>query len=366
MQISDTKTGRYPWDLVILTLIISTVGVVLINSATNNKANLDGVWEKQLIVLCAGFVGMMIISRINYRILLKLSWPIYILSIFALIVVYIYGRVGGGAKSWINLAGFSIQPSEFTKLALILILAQTFAALEQSNLGLKELIRPGIILVIPLALTAIQPDLGTAITMVPLLFGVALVAGMRFRSIVAIILIFIFLTGFAWMFLLKDYQKERVRSFFNPGDDPRNSGYQIQQSRIAIGSGGLFGKGLYLGSQSQLNFVPAQHTDFIFSVLGEEMGFISVVVVLLVYLLLYGKPLFSLRKTHDLAGIYIVVAVISYLSFQTVINVLMSIGLFPTTGVPLPFLSAGGSALLTNMAAMGLVMSVFANSDKEV
>jgi rod shape determining protein RodA len=212
---------------------------------------------------------------------------------------------------------------------------------------------------VPLLFTAAQPDLGTAVTMVPLFFGIAVVAGLSGRSIIALFLIMIIMISFAWLFVLQDYQRERIRSFMNPDDDIKKSGYQIQQSLIAIGSGGFLGKGLYLGSQSQLSFVPAQHTDFIFTVLGEELGFLAVVLVLALYAVLYLRALFRLGNVHDVAGIYIVVGAISYLSFQTIVNILMSIGMFPTTGVPLPFLSYGGTSLLTNMIVIGLVVSVF-------
>jgi rod shape determining protein RodA len=334
---------------------------MLISSATSNSPILNGLWEKQLIVLAAGVVAMLITGMINYRILLKLSMPIYIGTILLLLAVVIMGKVAGGARSWITIAGIGFQPSEFAKLSIILALASHFAGIEHSGLMFKDLIKPGFLLAIPLVLIAAQPDLGTAITMVPLFFGIALVAGMRFRVFIALILIGLILLSAAWMFLLKDYQKERLHSFLNPDDDPRKSGYQIKQSLIAIGSGGLFGKGLFLGSQSQLNFVPAQHTDFIFSVLGEELGFISVLVVLTLFGILFVRALFPLRHVHNIAGIYLVVGVVSYLSFQTVINVLMSIGLFPTTGVPLPFLSYGGSSLLTNFIGIGLIISVYAH-----
>lgn len=357
----QSLAGRFDLLLPAVAIIIALVGVVLISSATSNDTNYSGLWQKQLLVLGIGAVGMIIVSVIDYRILLKLSTPVYVLTVLALLAVFIYGRVGGGAKSWIPIGGMSFQPSEFAKIAIILALAAYFSKIEKTNLGLLDLVHPGILLAIPLLLTAIQPDLGTAITMVPLFFGIAFVAGLRLRAILALVLIGFILLSFAWMFLLKDYQKERLRSFMNPDDDPRKSGYQIKQSMIAIGSGGLLGKGLFLGSQSQLNFVPAQHTDFIFSVLGEELGFISVATVLFLYGAIFLRALLPIRNLHDPAGVYIVVGVVSYLAFQTVINVLMSIGLFPTTGVPLPLLSYGGSSLLTNIIGIGLVVSVYAH-----
>ena len=358
---SPTLARRFDLLLPAFAIVIALIGVVLISSATSNNANYTGLWQKQLMVLGIGVVGMLIASVLDYRILLKLATPIYIIAVLALVAVFIYGSVRGGARSWIPIGGMSFQPSEFAKLAIILALAAHFTKIEKTHLNLLDLIHPGILLAIPLLLTAIQPDLGTAITMVPLFFGIAFVAGLRMRAIVALVLIGIILLSFAWMFLLKDYQKERMRSFLNPDDDPKKSGYQIKQSLIAIGSGGLLGKGLFLGSQSQLNFVPAQHTDFIFSVLGEELGFIAVATVLFLYGAVFLRALMPIRNLHDPAGVFIVVGVVSYLAFQTVINVLMSIGLFPTTGVPLPLHSYGGSSLLTNLIGIGLVVSVYAH-----
>lgn len=355
---------RFDFQIIVTAILISLIGVVLIGSATHNKDNLNGLWQKQLLVLAVGAVLMILLAFLNYGLLLRFAMPLYIISVLMLIGLFVYGRIAGGARSWVDLGWITFQPSEFAKIAVILILARTFSHIEKRKLLLKDLLYPGALTAVPVLLIAAQPDLGTAITFVPLFMGMALVGGLRMRSVVALLLIGLVLVAFAWTFVLKDYQKQRVRSFLNPGNDPKQSGYQIQQSLIAIGSGGLFGKGLQLGSQSQLNFVPAQHTDFVFSVLGEEMGFVAVAFVLFLYGILFLRSLYSLKDVHEIVGIFIVVGVISYLSFQTVINVLMSIGLFPTTGVPLPFLSYGGSSLLTSMIAIGLVVSVNAHPRK--
>ncbi len=350
---------RIDYLLAALAVILGLAGVALINSATHSRP-LEGLWLKQLFVLGVGTVVMLVVGMINYRFFVRLAIPIYVIVLGMLFFLAIFGRAAGGARSWFAYGGLNLQPSEFAKIALILILAKAFAAIERSYLTLADMWRPLAIAGVPIALTALQPDLGTAITMVPLLMGIAVVAGLRFRAVVALLLIGLVLFTFAWMFVLKDYQKERLRSFLNPDDDPAHSGYQIQQSLIAIGSGGLTGKGLFLGSQSQLNFVPAQHTDFIFSVLGEELGFVSVVGILVLFAAFFARALLPLRDVHDVAGIYIVVGAVSFLAFQAVINILMSIGMFPTTGVPLPFLSYGGSSLLSNMIAVGLIISVYA------
>ena len=355
-----TTIMRFDFLLAVLAIGISLAGVVLISSATHSRA-LQGVWLKQLIVLAMGAAIMVIVGLVNYRLLLRLANVFYWIIVAFLLFLLIYGRAAGGAQSWLVIGGINVQPSEFGKVALLLMLARSFASIERTSITLTDMIAPMALTAVPMALTAAQPDLGTAITMAPILLGMAVVAGLRFRSIMALLLVGILLFSFAWMFILKDYQKERLRSFLNPGDDPKESGYQIQQSMIAIGSGGLFGKGLYLGSQSQLNFVPAQHTDFIFSVLGEELGFLGVLCLLLLFVALFARALLPLRAVHDVAGIYIVVGAVSYLAFQAFVNILMSVGMFPTTGVPLPFLSAGGSSLLANFTAVGLIISVHAH-----
>jgi rod shape determining protein RodA len=356
---------RIDYLLAALAVALGLVGVVLIRSATLSKPSYEGLWEKQLLILGISALAMLLVGLINYRILLRLAVPIYLLVVATLLFLAVIGRATGGAKSWFVFGAHNLQPSEFAKIALILILARMFNAYERNNITLGEALKPLFASAVPMALTAAQPDLGTAITMVPLMLGIAIVAGLRFRAVVALLLIGLILFSFAWMFMLKDYQKERLRSFLNPGDDPKQSGYQIQQSLIAIGSGGLTGKGLFLGSQSQLNFVPAQHTDFIFSVLGEELGFVSVVAVLVLFAAFFTRALMRIRDIHKVAGLYLVVGVVSYLAFQSVINILMSVGMFPTTGVPLPFLSYGGSALLTNFIAVGLIISVYAHRGRE-
>lgn len=351
---------RFDLLLALVAITISLVGIVLISSATHNTPR-AGLWLKQLMVLGLGVAVMVLISLINYRLFLRFALFIYVFSIAVLLFLLVLGRMHRGVYSWLTIGGFSFQPSEFAKLALILMLARSFAKIEKEHLTLWDLTWPMVITAIPVLLTAAQPDLGTALTMVPLFLGIAVIAGLRIRALVALILVGLILFSFAWMFVLKDYQKERLRSFLNPGDDPKQSGYQIRQSQITIGSGGWFGKGLYLGSQSQLHFVPAQHTDFILSVLGEELGFIGILGVLCLYGMFFIRALYPAREVRDVAGIYVVVGVVSYLAFQTIVNVLMSIGLFPTTGVPLPMLSYGGSSLLSTFIGIGLIASVYAH-----
>lgn len=359
-MISRTTILRFDLVMPALAVAISLLGVALIAGATHNSS-LEGLWLKQLLVLGIGVVAMVLVGLVDYRLLLRFAFPIYLVVVGLLLFLLVFGRAAGGARSWLSFGAFHFQPSEFAKLAIILVLARAFARMEKSSIGLADIGGPLALAGVPILLTAAQPDLGTAMTMAPLLLGVAVVSGLRLRAVVALLLIGLLLFSFGWMFVLKDYQKERLRSFINPDDDPSRSGYQIRQSLIAIGSGGLWGKGPFLGSQSQLNFVPAQHTDFIFSVLGEEWGFACVALALLLYAALLTRALLPIRKVYDVAGMLVVVGVVCYIAFQTAIIALMSIGLLPTTGVPMPFLSYGGSSLLTCMLCVGLVVSVYAH-----
>jgi rod shape determining protein RodA len=263
-----------------------------------------------------------------------------------------------GTKSWIRLPFFQIQPSEFVKIIVILVLAQVFSKYKNKQINWKKGTAAVILVALPVGLISLQPDLGTALSFLPILAAVFILAGIN-RKLLAFILIAAILGGFlTWNFGLRDYQKERLRTVIFPERDPLGSGYQIIQSKIAVGSGGLLGKGYMRGTQSQLRFLPARHTDFIFSVIGEEIGFAGAAVVLLLYFALLARIFSTVPLAGDRTGAYIVFMVAVMLTAQFFINVLMTIGLFPITGIPLPFLSYGGSSLLANYLAVSLVLNV--------
>jgi rod shape determining protein RodA len=279
---------------------------------------------------------------------------VVILSLGGLLL---FGAERAGAKSWIDVGPVGIQPSELAKVVVILAIARYFAEGDPRPFGLRGLYVPGTLAFIPFVLVALQPDLGTASTFIPIVFGIAWVAGLRFGTAVRLGLFGAALAPLGY-FLLEDYQRARLFTFINPDADPLGAGYQIVQSKIAVGSGGLVGKGLFSGSQSQLEFLPAQHTDLIFAVLGEEAGFLGVTAALALYLLLLLRILQIGRQARDRLGSFICAGVASLLLYHLVVNVGMVIGFAPITGIPLPLLSYGGSSALTTGIALGLVLSV--------
>ncbi|MCJ7679475.1 MAG: rod shape-determining protein RodA [Candidatus Aminicenantes bacterium] len=355
-MINRQFVNNIDWVLFGLFLINVLIGVAFIYSASQH---LPGqFFLRQMIAVVVSLIALFLCVSIDYRYFTEFSLFAYVLLIGILGGNLLFGRVIAGTKSWIRFAFFQVQPSEFMKIVLVFVLAHLFSKYQANTLRFREGFLAGIFTVIPVGLIALQPDLGTALTLFPILMAAYILTGINTRF-VAIILICLIAAGFlAWNFALKDYQKQRLTTVIFPERDPHGAGYQIIQSKIAIGSGGLLGKGFKKGTQSQLRFLPARHTDFIFSVIGEETGFIGVVVVLLLYLLMLMRIFLSIEKTRDRAGAYLVFMVAVLLSAQFFINVSMTIGLFPVAGIPLPLLSYGGSSLLANSIGIGLVLNV--------
>jgi rod shape determining protein RodA len=344
------------WGLIILLLLNSIIGVFMIHSSSHyTKVNHA---EKQLLFILVGIILMFVFISVDYNIFLEYSLYIYLAAVLGLGAMLLFGSLTAGTKSWIKFPLFQIQPSEITKVILILVLAYLFRKFRDSYVSLKwSLLSSGLVL-IPFFLVALQPDLGTALTYLLILLGALLLAGLN-RKIVVLLLLFGLVFGFlGWNFFLKDYQKDRLRTLVFPEKDPLGAGYHIIQSRIAIGSGGLLGKGYQRGTQSQLRFLPARHTDFIFSVIGEEFGLAGVIVASFFYFLFVTRLFRSVFKSRDRAGVYIVFMVFLMFVGQFLINVLMTVGLFPVAGIPLPLYSYGGSSLITNYIAVALVLNV--------
>ena len=313
---------------------------------------------RQVFWIVLSLAAIFIFISFDYNFLLSYSFYFYYLCLLILIGILIFGNWISGAKSWIKMPFFQIQPSELTKIALILVLAHIFSRFKRNYLSLGEgLLGLGIVF-LPVLLVALQPDLGTALSYVPIFIATLLLAGINRTALILLLILAILAGLIGWNFLLQDYQKQRVKTLLSPAQDPLGSGYHILQSKIAVGSGGLLGKGYKKGTQSQLRFLPARHTDFIFSVIGEEFGFMGVVLAMLFYYLFLARLFHSLKKSRDRAGVYMIFMVAMMLTCQFFINVLMVIGLFPVTGIPLPFLSYGGSSLLTNYLAVALVINV--------
>lgn len=345
------------WTLLTLALVICVLGILQIYSAT-----LDTVWEdawwRQLIWVVLGFLLLYVITRVDYHAVLEQVPPFYLISIGTLLAVFLVGRQAFGSRRWIPLfGGFSLQVSEFVKLVLVLLVARYLSDLRTNRLETRDLLKLGALVAFPMALVIKQPDLGTSLTYVPILAAGVFFAGLRWQHIVTICLLVVLVLPVGWMFL-KDYQKARLVTFLDPGRDPRGSGYQVIQSKIAVGSGGMWGKGVTRGSQTQLRFLPVPHTDFIFAAFAEEHGFVGVVVVLGLYFLLLMQIVQNAQTAPDRAGMYICMGVCALLLFHLMVNVGMLVGRMPVTGIPLPLMSYGGSSILTVFAMLGLVNNV--------
>jgi rod shape determining protein RodA len=264
----------------------------------------------------------------------------------------------GGSTRWISLGPFNLQPSEFARITVALILAMYFGENRRGARNNTDLIIAGLFFVVPFILIGKQPDLGTAVTLVPVCFGIAFLAGLRLRLIVIIAIAAVLLAPVAWKVALKDYQKSRINTFLDPEQDPRGSGYQQIQARITVGSGGLKGKGFMNGTQGTYKFLPVADNDFIFSVLAEEHGFIGVLVALGLYLFVILRALEAARLAKDRIGAYLVGGIISGFAFQVIYNITMSAGLAPVKGLTLPLMSYGGSSMIASLAAFGLILNV--------
>jgi rod shape determining protein RodA len=355
-MIDRKQIREIDWILIGLLLVNSVVGVALIHSSSHYVPG--NFFLRQVLWVLISLAILFLTISIDYKILLTYS-P-YILGLFTLVLfgLLIFGRTIAGAKSWIRLAFIGGQPSELAKIAVLLVLARVFSEFRRPYLTTGFAALSAAVVFVPVGLVAVQPDLGTAVTFLPLLFACFLLAGLRRKTLILFFILTLAVSLAGWNFMLKDYQKKRLTTLINPSQDPRGSGYHILQSKIAIGSGGLFGKGYKKGSQSQLKFLPARHTDFIFSVLGEEFGFTGVLLVFLSYFLFLSRIFKTVPKSRDRPGMYIVFMAACLIAFQFLVNVMMIVGLFPIAGIPIPLLSYGGSSILTTFIAVGLVVNV--------
>ncbi len=343
------------WTLIGLLVLNSLVGVLVIFSASQHLPG--GFHWRQLVFLAGSLAALFILLAVDYQVLLSFSFYIYGALVFVLMLMLFFSRfISKG--SWIKLPYFQIQPSELAKIAIILVLARLFAEYKRGSVDLSRAMASCGLVALPFFLVALQPDLGTAVSFLPLLLASLILAGLKRRAVVGILLLAVLIGVGGWNFYLRDYQKERLTTLVFPSRDPQGSGYHILQSKIALGSGGFLGKGFSKGTQSQLKFLPARHTDFVFSVVGEELGFVGVSAVLFLYAVFLARLFLSAGKSRDRAGVYIIFMVGLMISFQLIVNVAMVIGLFPIVGIPLPLLSYGGSSLLANFLGVGLVLNV--------
>lgn len=345
------------WVLISEVLALSVIGFFVVFSATYHNADISQLWEKQLFWFCISLFGMFFFSKIDYRFWIEASYFFYWLAILSLLGVLILGDETNGAKRWIKLGILSYQPSELAKLSVLLVLARYFGSrtIELFYLGRFFFILA--MLGVPLILILRQPDLGSALLLIPVSIIIMFVGGIRFRWLLWMFILAAASCPLIWNFL-KDYQKERLAVFINPQDDPLGAGYNIIQSMIAIGSGGISGKGYMQGTQTQLSFIPEHHTDFIFSVVGEEWGFVGCVIVLALYYFMLQKSFEIARKARDREGSLLALGIASMFAVQIVINIGMTVGLLPVAGLTLPFLSYGGSSLVFSYVAIGILLNI--------
>jgi rod shape determining protein RodA len=346
----------FDWPLLAVALIICALGVLQIYSATHETRWQDA-WWKQIIWIAIAMGLMWIASSIDYHTLLAQVPLMYGLSIGSLIAVLAVGRLVFGSRRWIRILGFNFQISEFVKLVIILMVAKYLSELKSDRVRARDLLKLGGLVGIPVALVMYQPDLGTGLTYLPILAAGILIAGIRWHYLAAIAVVGALALPVGWLFL-KDYQRTRLVTFVEPSRDPRGAGYQVIQSKIAVGDGGMWGRGVTRGTQTQLRFLPVPHTDFIFSAFAEEHGFVGVVVVLGLYFLLLMQIVQNAQMAPDRSGMYICMGVATLLLFHLLVNVGMVVGRMPVTGIPLPLMSSGGSNMFSVFMMLGLVNNV--------
>jgi rod shape determining protein RodA len=349
----------FDWVLLGFVLLLSLISVLEIKSATLHT-KFHGFEQKQIGFLAVGIVLMFLISLIDYHRLLDIAHWAYGISILSLIAVLAVGTKVLGARRWIKVPGGHFQPSEWIKLVLIVAVARYFWGLAGKELTWADIGKTFALVCIPMLLVLKQPDLGTSLTYLPILICGLFLGGIRFKQTAVIFLAIAILGGGVWKTgkLLKPYQKARLTSFMDPDSDPRGSGYQIRQSLIAVGSGGIWGKGTNRGTQTQGDFLPIPYTDFIFAAFCEEHGFVGAVGVLLLYFLILMRLIQNAQTASDLPGTFIVMGVVAVMIFQIAVNVGMVVGLMPVTGIPLPLMSYGGSSILFSFLSLGIVMNI--------
>jgi rod shape determining protein RodA len=350
----------FDWMLLSLVSLMSIISVLEIKSATLHT-KFHGFDHKQIGFLLVGMGLMFLMTQIDYHWLLDIAPWAYGIGLLSLVAVRLVGTKVLGARRWINLGGgVHFQPSEWVKLVLVLAMARFFWGLAGRELRWTDIAKAFALIGVPMGLVLIQPDLGTALTYFPILVAGLFLGGIRVRQVLVLLLGFFILIGGAWMSgkRLKPYQMARLTSFIDPGSDPRGAGYQILQSKIAVGAGGLWGKGTNQGTQTQGDFLPIPYTDFIFAAFCEEHGFVGGMGILLLYFLVLMRLIENAQQASDMPGTFIVMGVVAVLLFQIVVNIGMVVGLMPVTGIPLPLMSYGGSSILFTFLALGIVMNI--------
>ncbi len=362
MQVEQrTFFRRMDINFLLVVFALNLIGLINLYSATHGIQAVDtsNLFIQQVFWLTLGWLLFFLMTFVDYQIYFRWAYAFYFLNVAALALVPLIGRSALGAKRWLDIGFFSYQPSETMKIALVLVIARNLVDKNKpEGMGLKELAMPIILIAIPFVLTVKQPDLGTAVMLLAIPMTLVVFMKVHRRIVIAALISVAVALPAAWNFGLKDYQKQRILTFLEPGKDPRGAGYNSIQSKIAVGSGKFLGKGFRQGTQSQLEFLPERHTDFIFSVLSEEHGFVGSITTIGLFAILLFMGIGTASQSRDKFGALLTMGCLSYIFWHMFINVGMVTGVLPIVGIPLPLLSYGGSGMLTTFVSLGVVSSV--------
>ncbi len=362
-----SRIGRLPWIMILLILGLSLFGVSVLYSATITNEAESVLPMKHAVRIGIAFVFLFMLAMIPLNVWAAVAYPAYFGALFLLVGVEFFGAMGGGAQRWLDIGPIRVQPSEFMKLALLLALARYYHGVLAS--GERRFVHhiPALAMIlVPVLLVFRQPDLGTALMLAATGFAVMFFAGLNYWIIIMGIVSAVVSAPLAFFYVLKDYQRERVLTAIDPSRDPLGAGYQIQQAEIAIGSGGFDGRGFMNGTQSQLDYIPEQHTDFIFTVIAEEFGFVGAIGMMLAWLIILGSGLYIASRSKSPFGYLAASGAVVTVAFYIFVNIGMVSGLLPVVGVPLPMISYGGTVMLTVMAAFALICAVNLDRDRNL
>ncbi len=361
-QTAIAAWSAFDVQLVIYASLLAGMGLVMAytNSYESGVAPLSAgsTFTRGLIWAALAIVAFLVAAAFDYRWLKTFAWPLYLVNIGLLVMSLAIGSGVGGSARWVTVFGMQFQFSELAKVLMAVVLANWISSRGTQVGGLLTIVGAGILIVPPIVLVAMQPDLGTSLVFGAMVVGTLFVSGASLRWLAVLSAGIVAAVPFAWTYLLRDYQKQRLISFLDPAADPQGSGYHVIQSMIAVGSGGLFGKGLTNGTQNSLNFLPVQSTDFVFSILAEELGFVGAIVVFVLFAALIWRVLLAAWRSEDVFGLAFAGAIASMLLFQVLVNVGMTIGIMPVTGIPLPFITHGGASLISIALGLGVLQSI--------
>ena len=367
-MLSQRRFDNLPWSTIVLVFSIACIGLAAVFSATYTAKGPSSLFFRQLIWISAGAIVMFCALIVDYHTVGRYAYVLYALSLVLLMLVMVMGKTGMGAQRWLAIGPFAFQPSEFAKLSLTLALARYFAEdPKRGDYELRDLAIPAAMVLVPLLLVLKQPDLGTAIMLLLTSSLIVVLAGIRLRSIMTVVVIGATIASLVFLIppvrhkiwgSLKPYQQNRIKAFIDPGSDPLGSGYHANQSKIAVGSGQITGKGYRKGTQSQMAFLPERHTDFIFAVISEETGLVGASLLLLLYLALLMIGVDTARNAKDRIGVLMAGGIVSMIALYVFINMGMAVGIVPVVGVPLPLVSYGGTSIITTFLALGLLLNI--------